>query len=260
MTYARNGFAIVPLKFGTKNRFLSKNGFNDATTDIEQIERWWTRYPDANIAVATGQKSGGLLVLDFDIKEDLGIYGYDYLRKFERQNGELPDTWMAISGTGGLHFWYRCNYKIDSATDLFERQSGVDIRADGGCIIAPPSRHPNGRLYTWDVASYDCNIANTDERVLKFVVDGMQYKKVHFENAESKRFYLPEIIYDGERDGTMFRFACSLLGRGVNEHEALLIMLQADKENCQPPLGERIVRNKLKSAIKTRTRKTRKGL
>lgn len=255
LKYAENGFAVAPLKYMTKNIFLTEHGFLDATTDLGQVEKWWNKYkyPNANIAIATGSKSNGLLVLDFDNKEDLGVHGYDFLKDWEQKNTSLPDTWQVLTGSGGLHIYFKNSLKIDSTTDLFEKQSGVDIRAEGGCVIAPPSIHPNGRRYIWECSSFDYPLADADDNVYNFVIAGMKYKKEQKESC-GNRFVLPDVIRQGGRDDAMFRLACSLLARDADEEKALLILLRANKENCIPPLPEHIVRKKIKSAINMRKR------
>ena len=65
--YASKGMAVFPLKAREKKP-LTKHGVKDATTDFDQIEKWWSRNPSANIGIACGQISGGLLVVDLDEK------------------------------------------------------------------------------------------------------------------------------------------------------------------------------------------------
>ena len=76
--YAGMGFAVFPIKPRDKTP-LTEHGFKDATTDKDMISSWWDKYLDANIAVATGSRSGGLVVIDLDRREDKGIDGYETL-------------------------------------------------------------------------------------------------------------------------------------------------------------------------------------
>ena len=82
--YAAQGFAVLPLKPprlpGQKKpgkEPLTAHGVLDATTNAEMISQWWDNCPDANIGIATGSRSGGLVVVDLDIDEDRGINGYE---------------------------------------------------------------------------------------------------------------------------------------------------------------------------------------
>lgn len=100
--YAGRGLAVFPLRPRDK-RPATENGCKAATTNEQQIADWWDRYPDCNIGIATGSLSGGLVVIDLDIDEEKGINGYDSLKAWQRENGELPETWQSITGRGGYH-------------------------------------------------------------------------------------------------------------------------------------------------------------
>jgi hypothetical protein len=115
-----------------------------ATTDVRTITREWHLYwHTSNLGVATGH---GLLVLDVDPRHD----GDASLLDLERQHGPLPDTPRAITGNGTHHF-----FKVDvSVHNKVSLAPGIDIRGDGGFIVAPPSMHVSGRHYAWDIAAH----------------------------------------------------------------------------------------------------------
>lgn len=115
-------------------------GRNGATTDPDTIRRWWTAWPDANVAIVTGRESG-LIVIDVD-GEGEALRGR-----------ELPDTVEQITGSGGRHLFYRRPEGDDRYKTTTSVLPGVDSRADGGYVIAPPSRHVSGRTYAWEVSS-----------------------------------------------------------------------------------------------------------
>ena len=99
----RPSLAIFPLKGKIP---LTAHGCKDATRDRDQVESWWAQYPSANIGIATGEING-LLVIDVDVKHDQGKYGDESLKALESELGELPETWVAITGSGGLHYYFR---------------------------------------------------------------------------------------------------------------------------------------------------------
>ena len=70
--YAKQGFAVFPLKPRNKTP-MQAGGFKIATTDQRQIEKWWRDTPTANIGIATGQRSGGIVVIDLDVDDNKGI-------------------------------------------------------------------------------------------------------------------------------------------------------------------------------------------
>jgi putative DNA primase/helicase len=127
------------------------NGWKElATTDLEQIQKWWTQWPDANIGVKTGKESG-IVVVDIDNKPEQNKNGFDSIAKYEEEHGSFtfPDL-KAQTPSGGEHWYYgyypKGSKEIRNSTDLL---SGVDIRGEGGYIIAPPSNHIAGGYYKW---------------------------------------------------------------------------------------------------------------
>jgi hypothetical protein len=140
LEFAEASIAVFPLLPCGKTP-LMKHGFKDATTDPTIIAGSWTRCPDANIGLATGQMSG-CVVLDID-----GADGESSLQTLKRELGPLPDTCMARTGKGRhLYFCYPDGKEIRSRTNI---APGIDVRADGGYVVAPPSVHPNGTTYEW---------------------------------------------------------------------------------------------------------------
>jgi len=116
-------------------------GLHAAATDPDQVTRWWRRWPTANVAVVTGARSG-LLVIDVD-----GPAGERTLAALEAVHGPLPGTRQQRTGAGRhLLFAHPGRQVGNSAGKL---GAGVDVRGDGGFIVAPPSRHPHGTVYAW---------------------------------------------------------------------------------------------------------------
>jgi hypothetical protein len=117
---------------------LVGHGVNDATTEVAQLERWWRRWPQANLGLATG--------IIFDALDIDGTIGLAALR----QLAPAADPWLpgpvVRTGGGGWHYWF-------APTGLGNRPprglAHVDWRGIGGCVLAPPSRHASGRTYRW---------------------------------------------------------------------------------------------------------------
>ena len=108
---------------------------------IEEIRGWWRRWPDANLAVLTGSVSG-VAVLDIDPRSG----GDAALGGFEARWGALPPTAETLTGGGGRHLWLDlAGAALPSATPA----PGLELKAEGGAVVAPPSLHASGRRYTW---------------------------------------------------------------------------------------------------------------
>lgn len=120
------------------------HGLKDATTDEDQIRSWWTKWPLANIGIATGAISG-LLVLDVD---DGGTKsGSASLAALEGKHGALPVTLSSQTGHGRHLYFRHPGGTLKNSTSKLG--SALDVRADRGYVIAPPSLHENGRHYAW---------------------------------------------------------------------------------------------------------------
>ena len=88
----------------------------------------------------------GIVAPDFDERPEIDESGLRTLHDWEKSNGELPETLTAITGSGGMHYLYRTDKHIAKSEDKTEdKRVGIDIRADGSYIVAPPSIHPNGK-------------------------------------------------------------------------------------------------------------------
>ena len=134
----------------------TKRGVADATADPAQVRRWWEQWPAANIGIATGR---GLIVLDVD-----GPEGQAAIR-----GRHVPLTVTARSGRdgGGYHVYLRS----PAGVRLVNRSGalpGVDLKTDGGYIVAPPSCHATGRRYSWGdyTAPGDVRIADAPQWIV----------------------------------------------------------------------------------------------
>ena len=117
------------------------HGFLDATTDPRRITEWWTKWPDANVAISTGAPSG-LLVIDIDPRNG----GNESWEALIFEHGRPPDTAEQLSGGGGIHIFFR-----DPCVPVPKGLApGIDVKSSGGYIIVEPSVHPSGRQYAWD--------------------------------------------------------------------------------------------------------------
>jgi len=134
LAYARRGVSVFPCEASAK-RPLTRNGHWDATTDPHAIERWWRRWPSANVAVPTGQKSG-VVVLDVDVEDD----GPESLARLERAGVPVPKTARARTGGGGIHLFFRYPRGREIRNSAGLLGPGLDVRGEGGYVVVPPSR------------------------------------------------------------------------------------------------------------------------
>ena len=233
------GWAVFPVSQKTKKP-LTPLGCKDAKKAAGPIKAWWKKWPDANIGVATGSSSN-LIVIDLDIDEEKGLDGVHEMTIWENDNGDLPETARAITGRGGSHIYYRYD-----GSDLKNRTGiidGVDVRGEGGYVIAPPSIHPNGTSYEWEYDPDEVSISEVNEQVKKFLSIGSNVKQAN------EHFSLPEVINSGQRNTTIHKMACSLQSHGFSD-DAIWEAVRRENENrCVPPLEDHELETIVNSAL-----------
>lgn len=240
------GLPVFPLKPKGKTP-LTRHGFKEATTNPKQISAWWDNEPMANIGIATGGPAG-LLVIDLDVDEEKGIDGRETLRKWEGQHGKLPDhTWLAITGRGGYHYFYHDPFGSRSGTGLYE---GIDIRGDGGYIVAPPSVHPNGRRYEWEQSPEEFPLVEAGPRVNEFLHPAP-------EKWGKSPLRIPDQIPEGGRVNAMVKLTCSLQSKGLSDEAIRTAVRAENEEKCIPPLTDQELEKEVFPALKRYEKGTR---
>ena len=243
LQYAAAGLAVFPL-IPKDKKPLTANGFKDATTDPEKINEWWSIHPNANVGIATGEMSGGLVVIDMDLDKDKGKDGYhSFLKWCDEQCLILPDSWLSITGRGGYHLCYKSLFPVPSKIGWIQ---DVDIRANGGYIVAPPSIHPNGNRYEWEQDPEDYPLITTDDIDVEFVMNSV----ISDSKTNSEPLKVPEEIPEGHRDEYMFKLACKYQAMGMSDSEMEAALKVANAERCKPPLTDKEIKQKLKQAQK----------
>lgn len=232
LEFAAMELAVFPLVERDKLPAVS-GGFKVATTDEEQIREAWGHRPNLNIGIATGTVSRGLVVIDLDVDDSKDEDGVATLRAWEREHGELPETATVKTGRGGMHLYYRCDQLVGCSVNS---EIGVDVRGDGGYVVAPPSVHPNGSAYEFEEYLDDVPIARADSNVYAFI------RAAQGERQRGRRFSLPEVIGDGKRNDTLMRLACSLQAQGFDDMLILANLEAVNSQKCVPPLPAEEVR------------------
>jgi hypothetical protein len=143
INWAKAGWKVFPCERRGKKP-LCKNGCKDATCDVAQINRWWWTWPDANIGLATGSVNA-LIVLDVD-----GDAGEASLEALLRDN--YICTCEIATGRGRQFYFYYAAGDIHNSAGRIGK--GLDIRGEGGYVIAPPSIHENGKQYAQTLGTH----------------------------------------------------------------------------------------------------------
>lgn len=143
---------VFPLRTADKVPLIAKvaggHGCLDATTDPDRIEAWWRRWPDANVGLACG---AAFWVLDVDQPD-----GTDTIVALQRRFGRLPASVRQRTGGLGWQLFFAPDPRVKNGVRILP---GLDTRAGGGYVVAPPSIHPSGRAYRWLASPDEAEIA-----------------------------------------------------------------------------------------------------
>jgi len=220
----------------------TRHGCLDATTDPKVIEAWWHRWPDANVGIATGR---GLLVLDVDPRHD----GDDSTADLERTQGKLPDTVEDLTGGGGRHVYLIAPPGVELKNSAGQLGRGLDIRTDGGYVIAPPSLHESGRRYEWEGSSRPDEVALAPAP--EWLIDLLRVQRVDGRPAakpltEWQRL-ITTVAPEGERNGRLATIAGYLFRHHIEPHGVLVFVEGWNATLCKPPLPDGEVETIVKS-------------
>jgi putative DNA primase/helicase len=207
------------------------SGFLDASVNVKIIRGWFTRWPESNIGVATGEKSG-IIVLDVDGTEGLKTLG----------SRALPNTPAVATGRadGGTHYYFQWpGFPIKNLRNM-EGKKGLDFRGDGGYVIAPFSKHKSGNTYHWlkapeGLPGYDGEKAPFAEAP-DWLVKLFNRKGSSFGNAEDNS--APQMIFEGMRDVHLTSLAGTMRRRGIPADVIRVALIDYNAKYCKPPLSE----------------------
>ena len=232
LAYARRGWAVLPLRPRGKEP-LTEHGVRDATTDPAKIEEWWNRWPDANVGIATGAVSG-LVVLDVDprnggdegLRDLLGRHGGWGIPADE---GGYPETYTVLTGGGGQHYYFA----VEGPAPSRKLAPGVDLKGDGGYVVAPPSLHPSGQSYMAEDSTEHLPPVSAPAWILRAA--GARKAPLYRELEGGP-------VHEGQRNECLASLAGKLRRDGLSAEEIEAALLAVNSARCLPPLPEDEVR------------------
>ena len=244
--YLARGWSVIPVQQGGKRPLVNWEPYQHRRPEEKEILGWFRRWPNANLAIVTGKLSE-LIVLDVDPRHG----GDDSLSDLEHRFGGLPQTVEAISGGGGRHIYFA--HPGGTLRNRVGLAPGIDLRGDGGMIIAPPSVHPNGRRYEWEVSHHpdDTPLAPLPPW-LKAEVSGETPLVGH--PISHWRDLVRDGIAEGSRNNTIASLTGHLLWHGVDPKVAAELLLCWNQVRCRPPLLDDEVAQTVESITRTHRR------
>jgi hypothetical protein len=216
ISYAARGWRVFPVK----GKLPLVMWQEEATTDFLTINDWWTiHYPDAGIGLVTGN---GLVVLDVDAKSG-GLESFGKLLE-EQPTGDLEGP-VVRTGGGGLHLYFTSmGAELRNKTGV---RPGIDIRGDGGYVVAPPSPHSSGATYKW-------------EEPLTDTLPAWPFD-LHRAEEPAQAVDSDTGIIEGARNSVLTSLAGSMRHRGQSELAIRAALLVENMTKCKPPLSEKEV-------------------
>src|SRR5215208_777870 len=209
--YRRGGWCPIPIKRGSKQTALGQLApYLNRPATQEELRSWsWS-----GVGIVTGPVSG-VLVLDVD-----GPEGEAELQKYGH-----PATPMARTARGGMHLYFKHPEK--HVRTRIRVAPGLDVKASGGYVVAPPSVGENGRAYEWILSPDDAELADPPEWLMRLL---------ERERAKGPAAPVGERIPPGERNKVLASLAGSMRRRGMGEGEILAALQVTNEQRCQPPL------------------------
>lgn len=230
LAMAAGGWAVIPLHMpidgacdcrrpncsspGKHPRTM--NGLSDATTDADQIRKWWRMWPDANIGAVVAD---GYVVVDVDVADLATVFTTE----------EMPQT--ATSRTErGWHHLYSTRVPVRPKVGV---RAHVDLRGPGSYIVVPPSLHVGGLRYEWVVPIED-GIADAPA----WVVEAAGSSRAAGDRPDDSDNNIPE----GQRNASLTSLAGTMRRRGMTAAEIEAALQAVNAGRRKPPLPEDEVR------------------
>lgn len=234
---------------------MTAQGLKDASKDETRINDWWTATPDANIGIVTGKVSD-IAVLDVDVRHGGDVSLEKLIEEFAL---DFSKTLSAKTGSGGFHYYFEYPQNLDwelrnSASKL---GPGLDIRAVGGYVVAPPSNHVSGGLYEW---IYTDGVMEFPQEFLDKLAPQPVFQTSSQSSQPSPKskspyitldasviaapdsFQVPNEIKDGTRNDVLTQIAGALRSKGLSQTAIEAALLVENNRLCLPPLDEAEVR------------------
>jgi len=227
-SYLARQWSVLPLRPREKRPLIQWEPLQSARPSTADVDLWFERWPDANIGIVTGEISN-LVVLDIDPNHG----GEASRERLERRFEPLPATIEATTGGGGHHLYFtHPGGLIRNRTGIAQ---GIDLRGDGGYVVAPPSIHPSGERYVWSPGRLPEETALAPlPRWLMTASGGLRAKRTLDDWRQLTREGVPE----GQRNSTIASLTGHLLWHGVDPQVALELLLAWNRTRCRPPLDD----------------------
>lgn len=215
LAYAARGWPVFPCNPLNKQP-LTPRGFKDASTDGFQVRKWWGQWPHAMVGIPTGRASG-FWVLDIDEDRERGKSGVSSLAEMGHDLSELMDTATAATGSGGYHILFRWSEDRHITNSRGSLKRWLDVRGEGGYIIAAGSVRSDGRRYEWLNPPDESEIAEAPDWLLAAIQGAPQPASSFDFNAAQRTAVAPAERVSAIQAGTWHENTRDIVARMVRE-------------------------------------------
>lgn len=248
LEYLSRKISLVPFKPDKKGSYLkSWQEFQNRLPTEAEIREWWTKWPQAMIGIVTG-KISNLLVVDIDsesAKEEIAKY--------------IPESLItptAITPRGGNHLYFEGPNNGVHIGPIVGLLPGVDIRAEGSIIVAPPSVNVAGIAYQWTIPLQQAKLERIPANLLNIILNNNNIYRGKNKSITNNDLQTLQFLTLGRRDEDLFHIANSLV-RGNCNRELIYQVLNIIANNCNPPFPEKDIKVKIDSALGRAERRDR---
>jgi hypothetical protein len=189
-----------------------------------QIRDWWRQWPAANVGIATG---GGLVVVDIDPRHG----GAETIAALRDELGAWPDTVEALTGGGGRHIYLALPEGVVVRNSASVLGSGVDVRGEGGYVVAAPSSHVTGGVYAWEASSDP-----TDGVAVALMPEAWLARIAAPKRPEGAATAALISVPEGGRNKALFAMGRSLRAKGLDEGAIFAMLGGYNAASCVPPI------------------------
>lgn len=227
--YAASGWSVIPVEARGKRPLMAWLEFQQRIASASEIASWFRKWPEANVGIVTGYISQ-IVVVDIDPQHG----GAQSLQEMERDQGALPRTLEVHTGGGGRHLYFA--YPSVRLHNRVGIRPGIDLRSDGGYVVAPPSVHPSGERYRWLPGQGPQDLLA--EPLPAWFLEATRASGQAGHSLKHWRRIVREGVAEGQRNSVLASFTGHLLWHGVDPEVALDLMLAWNQARCRPPLPD----------------------
>ncbi|MFC1982003.1 bifunctional DNA primase/polymerase [Chloroflexota bacterium] len=237
--YRNEGLSFIPIPYKSKVPAIEWKQFQQKRPDDSQVEGWFNGR-HTNLAVICGSVSGGLVVLDFDSEER--FWKFDGVSS-EKTGIEIFDFTRVSKTARGFHVWLRIQELVKN-----QKYPDLDIKSDGGYIIAPPSVHPDGAKY--ELLNPDIPIRKV-KSLSEIGIDVTAKPQAKREKTNNEPYWVTRALA-GVEDGERGDIAIKLAGyfRNLMPIEVTTSLLVDWNLKNRPPMEEARILKTVESAYK----------